>query len=251
MAGVSGASSLPYTSLVSESDLLTLVEWDTEKYGIGVRAIDEQHKILILLANELTNLYTSIVHPHLAHHSAMSSQSSLVQEQSSSVASPSTRSLTSQLAKAALARVHALHHASAEVEGKAGGGSKSRTHLFAAGLVGQPSFPVVGNRQFDPRLQRGSDVAKVVEDLMTYTCKYLLVEDHLLDTYAYVDRAMQQQDHELFASEVAFALKLSEEHNCQIGDIRRLLVFLRLWLTGHIPRDRKYAPMLIEKGVGM
>ena len=102
----------------------------------------------------------------------------------------------------------------------------------------------------DPHFQRGSQLAKIIDDLVSYTAKYLVAEDHTLDTFAYIDRQSQFHDHELFTNEVARAFKLVEDFNMQEADVRRLLQFLKYWIAEHIPRDRKYAPMLIEKGVG-
>ena len=71
-----------------------------------------------------------------------------------------------------------------------------------------------------------------------------------LETYGYADRHAQHIDHDLFVEEVAHLHKLVEEYNAQEVDYRRLLVFLRRWMVDHIPKDRKYAHHLIEKGIG-
>jgi hemerythrin len=202
-----------------------------------VRVIDEQHKLLIGLTNELTRMYIVIAYPKMP-----SGLLSPLVNMSMGVKNHST----ARVARAAVAQVHVINAVQKEVER----GSASR-HSFSEGGGGSAKpFPVVGIRQFDPQLQRGSELSKLVEDLVTYTCKYLLVEDHMLETYAYPDRGMQQQDHELFSNEVSLLFKLVEDYNCQLSDLRRMLVFLRLWMAEHIPRDRKYAPMLIDKGVG-
>lgn len=227
---------------LTEAELLTLLEWDPEKYGIGVRSIDEQHKILIALTNELTRLYAVKAHPSLALGGVRTGNvDGAPSPKAATPQSKGTSTILGRLAKAAV-----------QQQQQNGVPASSSGHIPAAtcSLSSFSKYPVVGHRQFDPDLQSGSETAKIVEDLVTYTCKYLLVEDHLLETYAYVDRAMQQQDHELFTCEVSYCFRLIEEYSCQISDIRRLLLFLRLWLSGHIPRDRKYAPMLIEKGVG-
>lgn len=241
------------SNTLTESELLTLLEWDPEKYGIGVRSIDEQHKILIALTNEMTRLYVAKAHPTLLigglQRTASSAQGGFTAANSDAAATSPIGSpagaksgLMGRIAKAAVQHSHAIATSAS---------SPMVPTTGASCMLGSYSkFPVCGFRQFDPDLQRGSEMAKVIEDLVTYTCKYLLVEDHLLETYAYVDRAMQQQDHELFTCEVSYCFRLMEDCSCQVGDIRRLLLFLRLWLSGHIPRDRKYAPMLIEKGVG-
>jgi hemerythrin len=231
---------------ISEADLLSFIEWDPERFGIGVKSIDEQHKILITLTNGLTRVYLAAAYPKLSASmdtlgvaSPLNASSANAAPLISSNKAPSSRGVM----KSAVIQAKALA-AIREVE--------AETSLLLDPVLGHKDFCVVGFRQFDPLLQASSNVElnKVVEDLVTYTCKFLLAEDHMLETYAYPDRALQQQDHELFINEVSFLFKLVEENNAQLSDIRRMLVFLRLWLSGHIPRDRKYAPMLIEKGVG-
>lgn len=230
---------------IVESDLLSFVEWDPERYGIGVKSIDEQHKILLTITNGLTRVYISSAYPKLSESfDSLGVASPINNNGASSVVQsaknpPSSRSIMKSTVIQAKA-LAAIRDAEAEAA------------LLLDPVLAHKDFPVVGYRQFDPSLQAGSSsqLHNVVEDLVTYTCKHLLAEDHMLETYAYPDRALQQQDHELFANEVSFLFKLVEENNAQICDVRRMLVFLRLWLAGHIPRDRKYAPMLIEKGVG-
>lgn len=271
-----------FHQFVSEDELLTPLEWDPEQYGIGVRSIDEQHKILIQLINELILAYKKIAHPSKCAPSPTGLQNTMLFAASTMVGgaapgkSPRTgggggispgpgRSLNSTTANASTRNTN--HHPAASFKHNAGSphvGTRSGIVDFEASLgatagggaaVGSPHggmeegkfsgpFPVVGNRQFDPRLQHDSPVGKLVEDLVTYTYKYLVAEDHVLETYAYVDRVFQQQDHELFASEVSFLFKMAQDHNVQLLDLRRMLVFLRIWTQEHIPRDRKYAPML-------
>ncbi|CUG90929.1 hemerythrin-like metal-binding protein, putative [Bodo saltans] len=232
---------------VIEADLLSFIEWDPERFGIGVKSIDEQHKILITLTNGLTKVYIAAAYPKLSVSMdtlGVASPMNTSNVNAASLISNTNRAPSSRgVMKSAVIQAKALaaiREADAE------------TSLLLDPVLGHKEFPVVGFRQFDPLLQAASNVElnKVVEDLVTYTCKFLLAEDHMLETYAYPDRALQQQDHELFVNEVSFLFKLVEENNAQLSDIRRMLVFLRLWLSGHIPRDRKYAPMLIEKGVG-
>jgi hemerythrin len=196
--------------LLPESQLFSFAEWDPERYGIGVKPIDDQHKILLALINQLTKAFKAATR-HLRVDGASNSLQ-LSQRSSRRQSLPTT-----------------------------------------AGTLappGQKPFPVCGPRQFDPNFQRGSTVHAIVEDLVTYTFKYLQAEDHLLETYAYVDRASQAQDHEQFTQEVTFLLKLMEDFAATHDNVWRLLTFLRLWINEHIPRDRKYAPLLIDKGVG-
>jgi hemerythrin len=233
---------------INEVDLLSFIEWDPERFGIGVKSIDEQHKILITITNSLTKVYVAAVYPKLSDSmEALLGVASPVNNVSllQSSRQPSSRSII----KATVLQAR-IADAVREAESEAA--------ALLDPVLAHKNFPIVGFRQFNPALQGGgncaqqqpSELQKVVEDLVTYTCKFLLAEDHMLETYAYPDRALQQQDHELFSNEVSFLFKLVEEKNTQISDVRRMLVFLRLWLSGHIPRDRKYAPMLIEKGVG-
>lgn len=241
--------SLPFSNLLSEAELLTLIEWDPEKFGIGVRCIDEQHKILITLANELTKAYIAVAYPKMHAQNSQNTSRSHTPNATAVGATPHKPNL-----KNLAGQVKAVGAIQKEIEkevaaGLHAGGSDGSDPYLPLHNERHP-FPVVGHKQFDPMLQRGSEIAKIVEDLVTYTCKFLLVEDHLLETYAYVDRSMQAQDHELLANEVSFLFKSVEDFSAQLSDVRRLMVFLRLWMLEHIPRDRKYAPMLIEKGVG-
>ncbi len=206
---------------MSDSELLAPVEWDPEKFGIGVRSIDDQHKHLIIVINAL-------IRALLQATRASKASLCLSARAGNSLSSPRNSSSP----------------------------GTSSNHTSAAAFVGFAStgasqnLPIVGHRQMDPNFQRGSQLAKIIDDLVSYTAKYLTAEDHMLDTFAYVDRQSQFHDHELFTNEVARAFKLVEDYNVQESDVRRLLQFLKYWIAEHIPRDRKYAPMLIEKGVG-
>jgi hemerythrin-like metal-binding protein len=197
-------------SLMSDSELLATVEWDPEKYGIGVRSIDDQHKHLISIINSLIRAL---------YRAARASRDLLTDS-----------GLGSSVSK--------------KVQGSPDSTSASATVCLAKVV------PIIGNRQPDPNFQRGSNIAKIIDELVSYTAKYLITEDHMLDTFAYVDRQSQNNDHELFTNEVARVFKLVEDYKVQETDVRRLLHFLKCWISEHIPRDRKYAPMLIEKGVG-
>ncbi len=208
------------TAAMTDAELLAPVEWDPERFGIGVRSIDDQHKHLIVVINTLIRALLQATRATKASVSVAARQSSMIVSPRSNSTSGAFSSNTASLAFA----------------GPSGAASKK--------------FPIVGHRQMDPNFQRGSQLAKIIDDLVSYTAKYLIAEDHMLDTFAYVDRQSQFHDHELFTNEVARAFKLVEDYNMQESDVRRLLQFLKYWIAEHIPRDRKYAPMLIEKGVG-
>ena len=47
-------------------------------------------------------------------------------------------------------------------------------------------------------------------------------------------------------AEVARAHRLSEEGNFEMTDLKRLVTFLRRWMNDHVPKDRRFAPLLVD-----
>ena len=170
----------------SDQELCAESQWDQEKYGIGIKHIDEQHRILFGLVTQLSHLYKFVLERHGEHASFR--------------------------------------------------GTKRR---------GQQK------RHFDSAFQRGSQISGAVDEIVSYAAKYLSAEDHLLESYGYHERQQHQLEHDAFTRELFRVHKLIEDADAELSDIRRLLIFLKTWIDEHIPKsDRKYAPFLLEKGVG-
>lgn len=182
-----GAAQQPGHKYLPDDVITSAMEWDPDRYGVGLRNIDEQHKLLVTIINGIALRFKVVL------------------------------------------------------EQKVMGGSK---------LLGKKKPSTTSFRNFEPRLQLGARICEDVDQLIGWAGKYLAQEDIMLDNYGVPDRVAHSKDHELFVLEVCRIHKLTEEYNAQEDDFRRLLTFLWQWMTGHIARDRLYAPMLLERGVG-
>jgi hemerythrin-like metal-binding protein len=194
------ASELPSAAeLLADEELFYTMEWDTERFGVGIKFIDDQHKHLISIVNNLCRLRQQAVQE--------------AEEQAAAGLQPSS-STESPL------------------------GRKKRV------------VPMV-SRFLCPGLQRGSPTGQLIDDLVTYCAKHLAYEEYILETYGYQDRLGHNQEHEQFAYEIGRAHKLMEEFNFENSDLAYLVYFLKYWLKSHIPKDRRFAPLLLEKGLGI
>lgn len=169
-----------------KDDIYAIMEWDVERFGVGIRQIDEQHRFLLSIINNLCRTTNQIVND--------------------------PESLTPVNAR------------------------KRNQNL--------------PDRHLNSYLQKGSRVGAYLDDLVTYCAKHLLAEEFLLETHGYADRAGHAAEHETLVAEAARAHRLCEEGNLEIVDVNRLIHFLRRWMTEHIPRDRRFAPLLLDKGFG-
>lgn len=172
----------------SDNELCRVIEWDQEKFGIGIRQIDEQHKMLLDIMARMGKLLNVAIH----------------REQEGSY------------------------------------------HAAKKSLQGGPF-----RRGYDPTLQRISPFGLLLDELVGYCAKQLTTEDHFLETYGYQHRAAHFAEHAVFVTEVTRCHKMAEDYQVEVEDAKRLMYFLRGWITEHVPQaDRKYAPLLAEKGVG-
>ena len=165
-------------------DAFAITEWDPERFGVGIRQIDAQHRQLLAITNHICRLKTTLEHDPGA--------------------------LT-------------------PVARKRGG---------------------VTDRHLEPQLQRGGQLAVHLDELVTYCAKHLAAEEVLLETHGYSERVSHAADHDTLVQEVARAHRLCEEGNMEMADLRRIVAFLRHWMNTHIPKDRRFAPLLLDKGYG-
>lgn len=170
-----------------DNTLCAPMEWDQEKYGIGVRHIDDQHKLLLDLVTRFGRLVMIAI-------------------------------------------------------------NRGAEGAYRVAKKGVSTF---ARRGFDPALQRGSQAALIVDELVSYCAKQLQQEEHALESYGYPQRAAHCAEHAVFVKEVSRMFKLVSDGEAEVDDAKRLLYFLKCWIREHIPNaDRRYAPLLIEKGVG-
>uniref|UniRef100_A0A7S1W1W9 Hemerythrin-like domain-containing protein n=1 Tax=Neobodo designis TaxID=312471 RepID=A0A7S1W1W9_NEODS len=165
-------------------DPFSIVEWDPERFGVGIRQIDAQHRHLLSIINHICRLKSTLEHDPGA--------------------------LT-------------------PVARKRGG---------------------VTDRYLEPQLQRGGELAPHIDELVTYCAKHLAAEELLLETHGYSERVTHAAEHDTLVQEVGRAHRLCEEGNMEMADLRRLVAFLRQWMASHIPKDRRFAPLLLDKGYG-
>jgi hemerythrin-like metal-binding protein len=165
-------------------DVFSIVEWDPERFGVGIRQVDDQHRLLLGLINHVCRLKHQI-------------------EVDADTLTP--------------------------VPKRRGG---------------------IVDRHLETQLQRGTEMSKHLDDLVTYCSKHLSAEEVLLETHNYPERLSHAAEHELMVVEVCRAHRLCEEGNLEMDDVRRLVTFLRRWMNEHIPKDRRFAPLLLDKGYG-
>eukprot|EP01062_Namystynia_karyoxenos_P063875 TRINITY_DN56678_c0_g1_i1.p2 TRINITY_DN56678_c0_g1~~TRINITY_DN56678_c0_g1_i1.p2 ORF type:complete len:242 (+),score=69.53 TRINITY_DN56678_c0_g1_i1:100-726(+) len=91
-------------------------------------------------------------------------------------------------------------------------------------------------------------VAALVEWLVTYCTHYLVLEDKVLEDYAWPGAPLHARHHQTLSDAVCLTHKAVEDGRITRDEIARLLRFLKDWLETHIREDRKYATDLIEKG---
>lgn len=166
-------------------DPYAVIEWEVERFGVGIRQIDEQHRWLLSIINNMCRFVAQ------------------------SLNDPETVSPAN---------------------------SKRRG--------------VIPDRHLNPHLQKGTRMSSLLDDLVTYCAKHLAAEDLLLETHGYSDRLGHAAEHETFVSEVCRVHRLCEEGNLELQDVDQMIKFLRRWMTDHIPRDRRFAPLLLDKGYG-
>ena len=168
----------------TQDDPFSVVEWDPERFGVGIRQIDDQHRQLLCIVNNICRIRHQIDHD------------------------------PDSLPPAARRR----------------GGPVDR-HLGA-------------------QLQSGSELASQLDELVTYCAKMLAAEELLLETHSYTERVSHAAEHEIMVAEVCRAHRMAEEGNLEPHDLQRLVAFLRKWMNEHIPKDRRFAPLLLDKGYG-
>lgn len=171
---------------VSESDLFHAVDWDQEKFGVGVGPIDDQHKMLLKIINDLCHAHNDLW---------MELEDTVMSKKAKDANRP----------------------------------------------------PI--DRRINPLLHRGGGrIASCLDQLVSY-CVHLTVEEHKLDSYGYTDLGPHRQDHEAFQREICRAHRLMESYNFERVDLCRLMYFLKQWMVDHISKDRRYAHLLVDKGV--
>jgi hemerythrin-like metal-binding protein len=196
---------------VSQSDVFLPVEWDVEKHGVGLpNSVDAQHQRLIAIINRLCGKH------QLAETTSVD---------------PSNVATFAPRAQSARKQVALTHRCFAE--GLQRGRDDSRRDQERRD--GSDPFP--------------NSIAPDLDELVTYCARSLTTEEMLLETYGYPDRAAHAAEHQIFFREVSRAHSLMESHNFEHADLCRLVGFLKFWLADHIPKDRRFAPLLVDKGL--
>ena len=194
------------------SDLYAVIEWDPDAFGVGTKVIDDQHMHLLSIINRICRLRQEAFAQQAVTQSAAAASGSPADDMVGFIA-------------------------------PTGGNDQSMSHSRRRK---QPPM----DRFFDPSLQKGSEIGNQINNLVSYCAKQLANEEHLLETYGYVDRVSHVQEHETFVAEVSRVWRLMEEHNLELSDVHGLIAFLKNWLHVHIPKDRRFRELLIEKGFG-
>lgn len=127
-----------------------------------------------------------------------------------------------------------------------GGGASSGVSIYATRAIPTRCAKYV-DRGLPPELQRGGLVEPLLEQLVVHCSVRLIQEEHNLEAVSFADRGAHALEHQTFVREVFRAYQLMEGSNFELTDLANLLRFLRLWIRDHIPKDRRFAPLMLEK----
>ena len=257
-----------------DADLYAPIEWDPERFGIGVKQIDDQHRQLLKLINSLAyhlsadarhlqmstglrgvinNAAAAVSDESNKHHRPVSSNSGITPPNQIFMMGESDSAMMDESMSDRNSPTNVIYTPTAASRAAAGGKQPLINRLgFMQGEKKElePS-PATHLRNFPRKFQAKSDVGAVVDQLVTYAIKTLGSEDHLLETYGYGEREMQVREHAIFSDKVCRVHRLMESYAAQVEDLTRLLKFLKMWIGEHVRTDRRYAPLLIEKGAGV
>lgn len=238
--------------------MYALVEWDPERFGIGVKQIDDQHRQLLKLINSLSFHLSADLRATQANIGINGVVRAVVEgskrpDSSNSLATYSLSPRTDSAMESSSDR-----NSMPLPSPKGANTSKGTAPLIAKlGFTENgpkrelaPS-PAAHLRNFPRKFQAKSDVGDVVDQLVTFAQITLANEDHLLETYGYGERESQFKEHAMFADRICRVHRLMESYSAQQQDLERLLKFLKVWIAEHVRSDRRYAPLLIEKGGGV
>lgn len=113
------------------------------------------------------------------------------------------------------------------------------------------TLPEAGFRTIDrghpPDLQKGGRIEPILESLVMHCSVRLIQEEHSLEAVSFSDRGPHALEHQIFVREVFRAYQLMEQYNLEMSDLVKLIKFLKTWVKDHIPKDRRFAPLLLDK----
>jgi hemerythrin len=296
----------------------TILEWDPELYGVGVRSIDEQHQGLIVTLARLCRLGRSLVAGPSSPQSSPrgagfgsgddatakagggsgGAKSGMARAASSSATFAASGGTPMTIKGALMLDTMHRQDGNASRRGAGGGGSDSdedsgsggrsppnagsrkastvagsggshinnsssnnnptrhhqhagvvvpHVHVYARRVGASECASRFVDRGLPPELQRGGAVEAHIEALVHHGVVRLVQEEHSLEAVSYVDRGAHALEHQVFVREVFRVHHLMEAANLELGDLVRLVLFLKAWLRDHIAKDRRYAPLMLEK----
>lgn len=103
------------------------------------------------------------------------------------------------------------------------------------------------DRGMPPELQLGGAVEPLIEALVFHCNVRLIQEEHNLEAVSFSDRGSHAQEHQIFVREAFRAQHLVESSNFELADLVKLIQFLKMWCAQHISKDRRFAPLMLEK----
>ncbi len=125
--------------------------------------------------------------------------------------------------------------------------SQAHIHPVRVSATGCAKFV---DRGHPPELQLGGQIEPLIDGLIFHANARLIQEEHNLEAVSFADRGSHAQEHQIFVREVFRAFRLMESCNMEMGDLVALIRFLKAWCNTHIPKDRRFAPLMLEKTKG-
>ncbi len=93
-------------------------------------------------------------------------------------------------------------------------------------------------------LQKGGRIEPLLDALVQHCSVRLIQEEHAFEAVSFSDRIPHSMEHQIFVREVFRAYQLMEQYNFELNDLVKLIKFLKNWFKDHIPKDRRYAPLI-------
>ena len=124
---------------------------------------------------------------------------------------------------------------------------KSSNHVFGHRVTLAEGACRTIDRGHPPDFQKGGKMEPLILALVNHCSAKLIQEEHALEAVSFSDRGPHAAEHQIFVREVFRAHQMMESYNLEMSDLVKLIKFLKSWIKDHIPKDRRYAPLMLEK----
>lgn len=124
---------------------------------------------------------------------------------------------------------------------------KASNHVFGHRVTLAEGACRTIDRGNPPDFQKGGRIEPLILALVNHCSSKLIQEEHALEAVSFSDRGPHAAEHQIFVREAFRAHQLMEGYNFEMSDLVKLVRFLKSWVREHIPKDRRYAPLMLEK----